>query len=510
MLLRHFFTHQSKLIMLMLIAVINLSAAGFYRHYKTQITQVVETVSSQSNEVNNTLLAEHELQFVQHANWLTLTINTSAGKVTPTNVMANYWLLLALVNVLLVSMLALRMLTLRVRDDVAAKPLLPKLTTTDQTTFEINQALLGTKLKSSNSDQLFALIESSRLESAYDYCRRVLAAELNHASVSLKKINDHRMTLTLAASEGEDKRCHGVLRQIANSQYNCKIGYCHYHGEVKQLYVYQLAEAALAVVKAKPRVQIHAIEYNSTNIGLFNLAVDELLEYIKQKQFFILFQPVFSLYNDSILQHEALLRVRHEELGVLNGRQFFCQIYGVEQQREIDFAIVENIVATLAYEKQIEQVSINLSAAIWLDTNALKKVISMVHKVSCQFVFELSEKDYVFYIKELDESLKLIKQNGLSVMIDKVEHALMHADLHPVVKAIKFSTELVHGIEQNITQQEQIKQLCRYAKINGLQVYASGVETASELQFLKRFPILGAQGYYFSKPLQQFALFKQN
>lgn len=507
---RHFFMHQSTLVILLFAVVINLSAVGFYRDYKVQTQTLVANLSSQTETLTNEQLGVFGLQTSNHFEWYRLVISTSQGDVSPNGLVAYFWLWLTFANTLLLAGLLLQR-TRQSHNDDSTKPLLPKIVSAgDQTTFEINQALLGTKLKSTNTDQLFALIESSKLESAYDYCRRVLATELNHASISLKKINDHRMTLTLAASPGEDKRCHAVLRQISNSQYNCKIGYCHYHGEVKQLYVYQLAEAALAVVKARPRVQIHAIEYNNTNIGLFNLAVDELLEYIKLKQFFILFQPVFSLRNDTILQHEALLRVRHEELGVLNGRQFFCQIYGIEQQREIDFAIVENIVATLAHEKQIEQVSINLSAAIWLDVNALKKVIAMVHKVSCQFVFELSEKDYVFYIKEIDDSLKLIQQNGLAVMIDKVEHALMHADLHPVVKAIKFSTELVHGIEQNITQQEQIKQLCRYAKANGLQVYASGVETASELQFLKRFPILGAQGYYFSKPLQQFSLFKQN
>jgi EAL domain-containing protein (putative c-di-GMP-specific phosphodiesterase class I) len=51
-----------------------------------------------------------------------------------------------------------------------------------------------------------------------------------------------------------------------------------------------------------------------------------------------------------------------------------------------------------------------------------------------------------------------------------------------------------------------VRQIVRQGKQLELPVYAVGVETQTELQCLQRLGVKGAQGYYFSEPLQQLEL----
>jgi EAL domain-containing protein (putative c-di-GMP-specific phosphodiesterase class I) len=93
-------------------------------------------------------------------------------------------------------------------------------------------------------------------------------------------------------------------------------------------------------------------------------------------------------------------------------------------------------------------------------------------------------------------------------VLDQVSEPFSIKDLRQVncIKALKLAFDLVHNIDESMAQQKVVRQIVRQGKQLGLPVYAVGVETQTELQCLQRLGVKGAQGYYFSEPLQQLEL----
>ena len=95
---------------------------------------------------------------------------------------------------------------------------------------------------------------------------------------------------------------------------------------------------------------------------------------------------------------------------------------------------------------------------------------------------------------------------GSSVVIDNVSSHDKIALLthYKVIKGLKLSYDLIHNIDKNITQQKMVRQIVSNAERVSLPVYGVGVETQQELNMLKKLGVLGAQGFYFTEPLQEF------
>ena len=68
---------------------------------------------------------------------------------------------------------------------------------------------------------------------------------------------------------------------------------------------------------------------------------------------------------------------------------------------------------------------------------------------------------------------------------------------------------MIHQLEQSLNKQLVIKKIIRVAKAQGVDVYATGVESKMELDLLKKLGVKGAQGHFFAEPLQQLASFSQ-
>ena len=91
-------------------------------------------------------------------------------------------------------------------------------------------------------------------------------------------------------------------------------------------------------------------------------------------------------------------------------------------------------------------------------------------------------------------------------MIDNVkssEKVAVLADYNQVC-GLKLSYELIHLLNEKTQNQRQIKKIVEAANLLNLPVYAVGVETQKELFTLAKLGVVGAQGFYFSEPLQEF------
>lgn len=118
-------------------------------------------------------------------------------------------------------------------------------------------------------------------------------------------------------------------------------------------------------------------------------------------------------------------------------------------------------------------------------------------------VLEVTETVYLdAKAGRIADVLKEFRAAGISLALDDfgTGHAsLTHLRQFPIDK-IKIDQTFIRELEQNRGDAEIVRAMVSLGKSLGMQVVAEGVETAAQLEFLKKLGCDLIQGYYFSRP----------
>ena len=341
--------------------------------------------------------------------------------------------------------------------------------------------------------------------------------ELSKISVKLLPSGGLAITLENISQTDIDnymKRLHQIIFQTALvyrgdlSRKDVKVGVCNYRDGADQTIVYQLTKSALVQAKQSVWQHIQRIPFNYTRSIELAEGEDKLPDYITKKKFMLFFQPLFDLATGEMLQHEALIRIRHKSLGMLSARQFIPQLTNETAIVQLDQAVVEQVIKLLEAEPSSLTVSINVHSLNWFSRQFWlwfdKKMRSF--KGSNKLQFEILEDDFYQHLPKLTSALNAIKAISGTVLIDNVTTSNKIGLLEPykIVKGLKLGFELIHNIDSNLKQQKAVRQIVLQSTRINLPVYGVGVETQLELNTLKKLGVVAAQGFYFTEPLQEF------
>lgn len=285
-----------------------------------------------------------------------------------------------------------------------------------------------------------------------------------------------------------------------------KIGACDYQIGADQVTVYQLTKSALVLSQSNLLQHCHRLVLNHYQEK--PLSSKQVIENIKKNKFILFFQPLFELSSGEILEHEALIRVRHSQLGLLAARYFIKRVYSNQDALILDKAVITQVKKLMLSEPSGQTVSVNLHPKNWFNNAFWEWLPSQMAelKLSAKLQFEISEAEFFTYRESITHALNVIKKNRSQVVIDNVkssEKVAVLADYNQVC-GLKLSYELIHLLNENTQNQRRIKKIVEAANLLNLPVYAVGVETQKELFTLGKLGVVGAQGFYFSEPLQEF------
>ncbi|MAD02078.1 EAL domain-containing protein [Pseudoalteromonas shioyasakiensis] len=355
-----------------------------------------------------------------------------------------------------------------------------------------------------------------------NYFKLVIAkgfGELVNRSVKLLPSGGIAVTLNSVPATEVDKytkRLHQVIYQACLnyrsdlSRSDIKIGVCNYRTGADQAVVYQLTKSALALAKQSAWQHIHRLPFGHTQSSILADSKEHLFEYIKKKHFMLFFQPLFDLQTGDILQHEALIRIRHKNLGLLAARHFIPHMSSKKDVLLLDKTVVSQVKKMLVNETGTLIVSINLHAMNWFNDEFWVWFKQQMDDFNCteKLQFELSEDDYLKQHKKLSAQFECLETLSAGIVIDNVrsaEHLATYKKNIKSVRSIKLAFELIHNIDTNTQQQKTVKQIITKGTELNFPVYAVGVETQNELATLKNLGVVAAQGFYFAEPLQRLA-----
>ncbi|WP_417348953.1 putative bifunctional diguanylate cyclase/phosphodiesterase [Ferrimonas sp.] len=272
------------------------------------------------------------------------------------------------------------------------------------------------------------------------------------------------------------------------------------------------ADTAMYQAKAKGKGQCIVYNPNLAQQQQTRLRIEQALqEALEQKQFYLMFQPIYFSRNMQLSGFEALIRCSHPDLQEIGPDEYIPVAESNGLIRQIDNWVMEEGLKTLAMLRESYgfdgSMSINLSAIELQNRELLLKLNGLLtrHTIAPNRVeLEITETMLVDWDETTEQLLSELKAMGIGVALDDFgtgftgfKQLFKHS-----VSTLKIDRSFIGELDRGDGHTRPLAEiLLELGCIFNLDTVAEGVETETQFTRLRALGCNRLQGYYLSKPL---------
>jgi diguanylate cyclase (GGDEF)-like protein len=271
-----------------------------------------------------------------------------------------------------------------------------------------------------------------------------------------------------------------------------------------------LKNADIAMYRAKTsgknNYQFYSNDINVHSVERLSLE-NQLRHAVARREFEVHYQPKINIQSGRLAGAEALVRWRHPQRGLLLPAEFICVAEEVGLISAIGRLVLEAVCGDVRRWRDQglapKRVAINLSAQQFADSRLLKDVDSVLRETGCDphsLEFEITESVVMTSPENALQLLEQIKEHGITVAIDDFgtgHSSLAYLKRFPV-DSVKIDYTFIRDIAADPNDLAITKAIIALGHSMGLKVVAEGVETATQLEILRRFGCDEFQGFLHS------------
>ncbi|MGA8055911.1 MAG: EAL domain-containing protein, partial [Burkholderiales bacterium] len=271
------------------------------------------------------------------------------------------------------------------------------------------------------------------------------------------------------------------------------------------------ADTAMYRVKRQRR---NAFRFHSEEVNRFTveqLALEQAMRHAaKRGELELFYQPQVQFTSGRVVGVEALIRWHHPRDGLLLPGAFIPVAEETGLIEEIGLWTLRQACAQLrAWAAQgvgNVTVAVNLSPRQMVRpgiVRGLERVLRESRVDPRSIKLEIVETAVMHDLDRLEGILKAVRALGVRIAIDDFGtgySSLMHIKRFPVDE-VKIDQSFVRGIGDNASDAAITQAVIAMAHSMGLTVIAEGVETETQLDFLRERACDGWQGFLFSRPM---------
>ncbi len=222
------------------------------------------------------------------------------------------------------------------------------------------------------------------------------------------------------------------------------------------------------------------------------------------------YQPMVAIPNGRVLGAEALLRWHQPELGYIAPTEFIPLAEDSGQILEIGEWVLRNAVTQLKLWLQSGLppmvMAVNLSAVQFRQPDLPEMITSILHQARVPrdcLEIELTEATAMDNPQRAIDIMNRLHERGIRISIDDFGtgySSLSYLKKFKVSK-LKIDRSFVSDISVDADDKAIVTSIINLARSMGLKTIAEGVETSSQLDYLRLQGCDEAQGFLFSQPL---------
>ena len=268
---------------------------------------------------------------------------------------------------------------------------------------------------------------------------------------------------------------------------------------------------ALHKAKANGKNQLHVFTDALNAEAHYKLFIESnLRRALMQNELEVFYQPKLCLKSGRLLGMEALLRWHHPEKGMISPDKFIS----VAEETGLIIPIGKWVTRQACrMSKQLIavghgplQIAINLSPKQFSDPDLVGEIAAILHEEQLDpalLELELTESLLLDATEDTRHQLSRLKSLGLTLAMDDFGtgySSLSYLKKFPI-DVIKIDRSFINDIPDNQDDMEITSAVIAMAHNLKLKVVAEGIETAAQLNFLRRQHCDIGQGFLFDKPI---------
>lgn len=238
--------------------------------------------------------------------------------------------------------------------------------------------------------------------------------------------------------------------------------------------------------------------------------IAEFDDAIDNREFVVYFQPKIAFQGEELIGMEALVRWQKPDGTFLPPDSFIPLMEKTGTVVKLDFYVYEESCKTIRkwLDKgvDVKPVSLNVSRAHVKDHNFAKEMRALVDKYGIPtnlIELELTESIFLQDVSHVVWLMEQLKLNGFSISIDDFGSGYSSLTILKDLPAdvLKIDKEFFRKGDMKSKDKIIVSGVVSLAKNLKMKVLCEGVETISQVEFLKSIDCDCAQGYFFSRPI---------
>ena len=244
-----------------------------------------------------------------------------------------------------------------------------------------------------------------------------------------------------------------------------------------------------------------------TNIVSRRFEIEQALAVgLKNDEFYVVYQPKYSLKTKKIYSVEALLRWNSSTLGNVTPEQFVPIAEEIGFIYELGLFVFKRACEDFVSLKEklgLEMISINVSVIQLMQDDFMDKIENILTETkvdSNQIGIELTETYLIKNVEDILDILIIMRRLGFKILIDDFGtgySSLKYLQQLPI-DILKIDKSFVKNLTKN--NNDIVKAIVAISKSFGFITIAEGVETKEQEELLIELDVDIAQGYLYSKP----------
>ena len=274
----------------------------------------------------------------------------------------------------------------------------------------------------------------------------------------------------------------------------------------------KFADTAMYQAKKEGRDRLEFFDENMGQHVFRQLELETLLrKALSEDQFLLYYQPIVN-ENKQTVGAEALIRWQHPVKGLVSPMEFLDVLESSGPMLEVGFWVIETALKQLAIWidqglwNEDQKLCINTSPRQFRDkqfADSVKHYLKRSRVPPSCINIEVTEHNVIHNLKDAVSKMNDLIEMGVGFALDDFGtgySSLSNLKSLPVNR-IKIDKSFITDISSDSSDEAMVGSIFALSKHLGLEVVAEGVETATQIDVLKKFNCKRFQGYYYSKPL---------
>lgn len=231
---------------------------------------------------------------------------------------------------------------------------------------------------------------------------------------------------------------------------------------------------------------------------------------LKENQFAVFYQPIFSVEKQRFTSAEALIRLQNDELGFVSPEEFIplAEKNGLILEigefvfREVcRFIVEENLLS-----RGIEYIEVNLSVVQCMQETLYQDLLAVMDEYHLPYPcinLEITETAAVMSHETLMRNMNKLIERGVNFSLDDYGTGFSNTTfvIRYPFRIVKIDKSMVWSAMEDEKAMYALKYTMAMVKAMGMELVAEGVENEEHIRLLTELGCDFFQGYYYSRPV---------